>query len=108
MDEPELIAITLFCTDIPRSVIFYEALGISFDSDLHGGVGAAVIGLHPASERWPTTRTALSITVDDLGTVTANLDGIGAVWEHVEGCDGKVIRTSDPDGNRVLVARRVA
>ncbi len=105
--DPELLSITLFCNNIPASIAFYEALGIQFDSDLHGGVGASVVGLHPSSDRWPTTRTALSLTVPSLGLVTAALDALGAAWEPVEGMNG-VIRTADPDGNRVLVARRVA
>lgn len=105
--EPSLVAITLFCNDIPRSIRFYEALGITFDDDLHGGVGQAVIGLHPASERWPTTRTAISLTVPDLALVTAALDALDAAWEPVEGMNGAVITASDPDGNRVLIAQRV-
>lgn len=106
--EPELLSVTIFCSDIPSSITFYESLGIVFDADLHGGVGASVIGLHPASERWPTTRTALSVTVADLGAVIAALDGIGAAWEPVEGMNGMVIGTHDPDGSRVLVAQRIA
>ncbi len=104
--EPELIALTIFCANVSRSITFYEAVGITFDADLHGGVGQAVIGLHPSSDRWPTTRTALSLTVPSLGLVTAALTDIGVRWESVEGVTG-VIRTSDPDGNRVLVAQRV-
>ena len=75
--EPELLAVTLFVSDVPASVAFYSALGITFDSDLHGGVGPVVIGLHPSSERWPTTRTALSLTVPSLGAVTAAFGALG-------------------------------
>ena len=105
--EPELLAVTLFVSNVPASITFYSALGIQFDDDLHGGVGASVIGLHPASEKWPTTRTALSLTVPSLGLVTAALDGIDAAWEPTLGMNGKVIRATDPDGNRVLVAQQV-
>ncbi|MCV7194094.1 VOC family protein [Mycolicibacterium brumae] len=105
--EPELLAVTIFCANVSRSITFYEALGVQFDDDLHGGVGPVVIGLHPASERWPTTRTAISLTVPDLGLVTAALDALGVPWESVEGLSGKVIRTSDPVGSRVLLAQRV-
>lgn len=105
--EPELLAVTIFCANVPASIAFYEALGIRFDDDLHGDVGQAVIGLHPSSERWPTTRTAISFATDDLGTVTAALTIIGAAWEHAEGMNGKVVGTHDPDGNRVLIAERI-
>lgn len=71
--EPELLAVTLFVSNVPASLAFYSALGVAFDADLHGGAGSAVIGLHPSSERWPTTRTALSLTVADIGAVTAAL-----------------------------------
>lgn len=106
--EPELLTVTLFVSDVPASVAFYSALGITFDSDLHGGVGPVVIGLHPSSERWPTTRTALSLTVPSLGAVTAAFGALGVPWEPVEGLSGKVIAASDPDGNRVLIAQRIA
>ncbi|MFZ2240469.1 MAG: VOC family protein, partial [Gordonia amarae] len=105
--EPELLAVTLFVSDVPASVAFYSALGITFDSDLHGGVGQAVIGLHPSSPSWPTTHTALSLTVPDLRTATAALTDIGAPWEPTPGMNGAVIAASDPDGNRVLIAQKV-
>ncbi len=105
--EPGLIAVTIFCSNVPRALAFYESLGVTFDDDLHGSVGPVVIGLHPASDRWPTTQTALSLTVADLGLVTAALDGIGTAWEHAEGMNGKVVGTHDPDGNRVLIAEPI-
>lgn len=97
---PSLNAITLQVSDIHASQIFYQALGIEFDDDMHGYLGNTILGLHAAH---PASRVHLSLTVPDLDAVARNLTKLQAPVTRDPNLP--IIVTLDPDGNRLMLVR---
>lgn len=108
--EIELEYLVLRCRDLERTRLFYEALGLRFTAERHGGgsehwaceVGGVVLELYPAKGGERAEPARLGLRVEELESACDRLRAAGFSAPQRE--HGAVLR--DPDGRAVELRQR--
>ena len=101
--KPSLLVIR--CQDIETSKAFYEALGLTFSKEKHGGgaehysseIEGFVFEIYPSSSTKAQDNTRLGFEVPDLQVRLPNLE----ISETYEFEGKKVYILIDPDGRKI-------
>lgn len=115
MTQPRLNLVVLRCRDLPTAVRFYEAIGLRFERERHGGgpehytseADGGVFELYPMPvddpDAAPTTNTRVGFAVADVDAAVAAADKAGAtvLTNPAASRWGRRAVLLDPDGHRV-------
>ena len=103
--------VVLRCADLDQSRMFYEAVGLVFVPEQHGGgarhyscvLGATVLELYPARGK-PSSGVRLGLRLPDVEAALEVLRSIDAdiVRTDAEGTTPSAV-LRDPDGNEVVL-----
>ena len=119
MASPALNLIVIRSSDLARARLFYESLGIVFESERHGSgpehfagkLGEVVLEIYPSKGDTDPAAVRLGFVVDrlDHAILAATHAGGTVVSAAMVSAWGRRAVLSDPDGRRVeLVERRKA
>ena len=105
-----LLALTLFVSDLDRSVAFFTSLGFHCEpcpEDMDravevvvGSIDAPLIQLFVANTECPVTRCQLVFQVPDVVPIARALDANRFGWDCLH---ANSLKTRDPDGNQVFI-----
>ena len=110
---PNLALLVLFFQDLPRAVLFYEALGMSLVREQHGqgpvhysfSSGGLVFELYPANpKRGPSLGMRLGFEVESVADTCQLLKDCGFGPEPSK--PGMALCFLDPSGNTVVVEKQ--
>lgn len=98
--------IVLKCVDLPRTLRFYESLGLTFKTEHHGQgpahhstqIGGMTLELYPATMHIPMGPARMGIAVADVAAAVQSLEAQGAQQKDTP--DGSVC-FHDPDGRTI-------
>ena len=107
-DTPALAYVVLRCSDLERSRMFYEALGVALRAEQHGAgarhysmtLGDVVIELYPIQGE-PSAGVRVGLRVADPSAAVASVRAAGGEVVRVD-ADGALVR--DPDGHTIHLA----